>query len=125
MTNKKLVTGVVLASAALAFIMTNGLGGPAFLGDVDDISAIASATAAFVVSWKQRSYLVAGLLIVSGIVFMIPAMIATEYLAIIVIPGPILGVISGLGILGLGVAKSIRTARAPSTTAAAAAALSR
>jgi hypothetical protein len=119
MTNKKLVTGVVLASAALAFIMTNGLGGPAFLGDVDDISAIASATAAFVISWKQRSYLVAGLLIVSGIVFMIPAMIATEYLAIIVIPGPILGVISGLGILGLGVAKSIRTARAPSTTAAA------
>jgi hypothetical protein len=125
MTNKKLVTGVVLASAALAFIMTNGLGGPAFLGDVDDISAIASATAAFVVSWKQRSYLVAGLLIVSGIVFMIPAMIATEYLAIIVIPGPILGVISGLGILGLGVAKSIRTAKAPSTTTAAAAALSR
>jgi hypothetical protein len=120
MINKKLVTGVVLASAALAFIMTNGLGGPAFLGDVDDISAIASATAAFVVSWKQRSYLVAGLLIVSGIVFMIPAMIATEYLAIIVIPGPILGVISGLGILGLGVAKSIRTAKAPSTTAAAA-----
>jgi len=119
MEDKKLLVGVVFAAAALAFILTNVLGGPAFLGDVDDLSAIAFAAAAFVVSWKQRSYLVAGLLIAGGIVFMIPAIIATEYLSVIVMPGPILGIISGLGILGLGIVKTIRTARALVTTASA------
>jgi hypothetical protein len=117
MTNVKLALGVGLAAATLAFVLTNVLGGPAFLGDVDDISAIASAAAAFVVSWKQRSFLVAGLLAASGAIFMIPALIATEYLSVIVLPGPILGVISGLGILGLGVAKGVGTARAPIATA--------
>ncbi len=119
MEDKKLAVGVLFAAAALVFILTNVLGGPAFLGDVDDLSAIALAAAAFVVSWKQRSYLVAGLLIAGGIVFMIPAIIATEYLAVIVIPGPRLGIISGLGILGLGIVKSKRTARSPVTTASA------
>ncbi len=50
---------------------------------------------------------------VSGIIFVIPALIATEYLSVIVLPGPILGIISGLGIFGLGVAKGVRTARIP------------
>jgi hypothetical protein len=75
------------------------------------ISAIGLATAAFVVSWNQRSFLVGGLLAVSGVLLMIPSLIATGYLAVIVVPGPILGVIIGLGIFGLGVAKGIRTAR--------------
>jgi hypothetical protein len=55
---------------------------------------------------------VAGLLSASGIIFMISAIVATGFFAAIVFPGPILGVIIGLGILGLGVAKGIRTARA-------------
>jgi hypothetical protein len=110
-TNSKLALAVGLAAVTLAFVLTNVLGGPAFLGDVDDISAIASAVAAFVTSWKQRSFLVAGLLAVSGVIFMVPALIATEYLSVIVLPGPILGVISGLGIFGLGIAKGIRSAR--------------
>jgi hypothetical protein len=84
------------------------------------ISAIVLSTAAFVVSWKQRSFLVAGLLAASGIIFMIHPLTAifmmhsqtaTGHSAVIVVPGPILGVIIGLGILGLGIAKSIRTAR--------------
>lgn len=70
------------------------------------------AAAVFVVSWKQRSFPVAGLLVASGIILMIPTLIATEYLGVIVIPGPILGFISGLTIFGLGVTKGIRTARA-------------
>jgi hypothetical protein len=111
MTEKKLATSVVLAAAALAFVLTNVIGGHAFFGDVDDIGAIATATAAFVVSWKQRSFLVSGLLIAGGIIFMIPALIATGYLSVILLPGPILGVISGLGILGLGIAKGIRSAK--------------
>jgi hypothetical protein len=103
--------------AIVAFVLTNVLGGPAFLGDVDDISTIASAVTAFVVSRKQRSFLVAGLLAASGVIFMIPALIATEYLSVIVLPDPILGIISGLGISGLGVAKGVGTAKAPITAA--------
>jgi hypothetical protein len=71
-------------------------------------SAIALAAAAFVVSWKQRSFLVAGLLAASGIILMILPLANMNF----VIPGPIIGVIVGLMILGLGVAKGIRTARA-------------
>jgi hypothetical protein len=85
----------------------------AWFGPVVPISALALAAAAFVVSWKHRSFLVAGLLAASGIIFMVPSVIATEYFAVIEFPGPILGVIFGLAILGLGVAKGIGTARAP------------
>jgi hypothetical protein len=66
---------------------------------------------AIVLSWNQRSFLVAGLLAASGILGMIPGLIATGYLAVIVFPGPIYGVIYGLGIIGLGAAKGIRTTR--------------
>jgi hypothetical protein len=72
------------------------------------MGAISLATAAFVISWKQRSYLIAGLLAASGIMLMILPLANLNF----VIPGPIIGVVVGLGILGLGVAKGIRTARA-------------
>jgi hypothetical protein len=70
--------------------------------------AIAFSIAAFVISWKQRSYLVAGLLTASGIILMILPLANMNF----VIPGPIIGVIVGLVILGLGVVKGIKTARA-------------
>jgi hypothetical protein len=94
-------------------IGNNILGNPATLpaGGLAVIvvtSAIALAAAAFVVSWKQRSFLVAGLLAASGIILMILPLANMNF----VIPGPIIGVIVGLVILGLGVAKGIRTARA-------------
>lgn len=88
-------------------------GGPAWFVPVVPISAILLAIAAFAVSWKYRSYLVAGLLAASGIIFTLAALIATGYLAVIAVPGPILGVIIGLGIFGLGIAKGIGTARSP------------
>lgn len=116
MTNSKLALAVGLAVATVALVLTSVLGGPTLLQSagfvaVVAISAIALAAAAFVVSWKQRSFLVAGLLAVSGIILMIPPLIATGYLAVILFPGPILGVIFGLAIFRLGVAKGIRTAR--------------
>jgi hypothetical protein len=133
MTNLKHVLSVVLAAATLlavlpffvggALLLLPGLAplivqagivpgtGPAWFVPVVPISAIGLATAAFVLSRNQRSFLVGGLLAVSGVLLMIPSLIATEYLAVIVVPGPILGVIIGLGIFGLGVAKGIRTAR--------------
>jgi hypothetical protein len=116
-TNLKLVLAVGLAAATLALFLINTIASVAVLraglGPVLGISAIVLAVAAFVLSLKQRSFLVAGLLAASGIIFMIPALIATGYFAVIVFPGPILGVIFGLAVLGLGVAKGVGAARAP------------
>jgi hypothetical protein len=75
------------------------------------IGSVVLATAAFVVSWQKRSFLIAGLLGASGIIFMIPAVTALGDFSVIVFPGPILGVVFGLVVFGLGVAKGIGTAR--------------
>jgi hypothetical protein len=115
MTNSKHVLSVGLAAAALAMILANTVSGVILqtgLVPVLGLGAIAPAVAAFVLSWKQRSFLVAGLLAASGIIGLIPGLIATGSLAVIVFPGPIFGVIYGLGLFGLGVAKGIGTARA-------------
>ncbi|MDQ3971554.1 MAG: hypothetical protein M3227_07685, partial [Thermoproteota archaeon] len=77
-TNSKLAISVGLAAATLALVLTNVLGGPALLQSAGlaaaiVISAIALSVAALVVSWKQRSFVVAGLLAASGIILMIPA----------------------------------------------------
>jgi hypothetical protein len=139
MTNLKHVLSVGLAAATVlaalpffiggALLYVQGLAplivqagiipgtGPAWFVPVVPLGVLGLATAAFVVSRKQRSFLVAGLLAVSGVLLMIPSLIATGYLAVIALPGPILGVIIGLGILGLGVAKGVGTAKAPITAA--------
>jgi hypothetical protein len=71
------------------------------------MGAIILAVAAFVISRKQRSFVVAGLLAASGIILMILPLANMNF----VFPGPIIGVVVGLAIFGLGVAKGIRTAR--------------
>jgi hypothetical protein len=119
-TNSKVVLSVGLAAATLALVLANTVSGVVLrTGLVPElgIGAIPLAVAALVVSWNQRSFLVAGLLAASGIIGMIPGLIATGYLSVIVFPGPIYGVIYGLGIFGLGVAKSIRTTRTATATA--------
>ena len=113
-TKSKLVLAVGLAGATLALVLANTISGVVLgTGLVPElgIGAIPLAVAAFVVSWNQRPFLVAGLLAASGIIGMIPGLIATGYLAVIVFPGPIYGVIYGVGIFGLGVTKGIRTTR--------------
>jgi hypothetical protein len=97
----------------MGLIGNNILGSPATLpagGLAVNVvaGAITFAIAAFVISWKQRSFLVAGLLTASGIILMILPLANMNF----VIPGPIIGVVVGLVILGLGVAKGIRTTRA-------------
>jgi len=77
------------------------------LAAVTIMGVIPLAIAAFVVSGKQRSYLVAGLLAASGIFLMILPLANINFM----IPGPIIGIAVGLAILGLGVTKGIRTAR--------------
>jgi hypothetical protein len=122
MSNTKLAISVGLAAATLALVLTNVLGGPALLQSaalalVIIITAVALAAAAFAISWKQRSFVVAGLLVAGGIIQMIPAIIATGYFSVIIFPGPIIGVMFGLVIFGLGVAKGIRTVRMATLTA--------
>jgi hypothetical protein len=118
MTNSKHVLAVGLAAAALALILPNLAGGIAVLGltfgTALNISALVLSVATFAVSWKQRSFLVAGLLAAAGVIYMIPGLVALASInfAVIVFPGPILGVIFGLAVFGLGAAKGVRTARA-------------
>ena len=100
------------AAVAVQLGLVPGAGPPWFV-PVVPISALVLAIGAFAVSWKQRSYLVAGLLAASGIIFTVSALVATAYLAVLVVPGPTLGVIIGLGIFGLGVAKGIGTIKTP------------
>jgi hypothetical protein len=69
------------------------------------VGAIALATAAFVVSWKLNLWVVTGLLIAAGVTGIIAGVRNTDFFTVIVFPGPIIGIIIGLGILGLGMAK--------------------
>ena len=93
-------------------LRNNMLGSPAGmaaagLATVVLLGVISLAAAAFVVSWKHRSFVVAGLLAASGIILMILPLANMNFM----IPGPIIGVVVGLGILGLGVAKGIKSAK--------------
>jgi len=117
MKDLKFVIGVGLAAATLVLCCVNAVGNVALITKVGptpvlSLVSIVLASAAFIVSWKIRSYLVAGLLAASGIIFMVPALNAMGYsFEVIIFPGPILGIIFGLAILGLGMAIGIRSAR--------------
>jgi hypothetical protein len=104
-----------------ALVVQTGLTLESFVG-IFAVSAIVLSTGAFIISWKQRSVLVAGLLVASGVIFMIHPLslfmmhfMKHTQMAIghsAAIPGgPILVVILGLGILGLGLAKWLTTSR--------------
>ena len=115
MADVKLVIAQVLAGITFALALTNALANPQLLiagiAAVVGISTIVLAVAAFVMSLKRRSYLVGGLLAAGGVAFMMPAVTALGDFSVIVIPGPILGVIFGLSIFGLGLAKCVGTAK--------------
>jgi hypothetical protein len=105
------------AQNQFGIIGNNILGGPASLAAgglaaVVVYSVIPLAAAAFAVSWKQRSFVVAALLAASGIILMILPLANMNF----VFPGPIIGVVVGLAIFGLGVTVGIRTASGISTT---------
>ncbi|MEW6603287.1 MAG: hypothetical protein AB1351_01195 [Thermoproteota archaeon] len=133
MTNLKHTLSVGLAAATLATVLPFFAGGflllqpgfapvlvqaglvpgagPAWFAPAFGTAALVLGSVGFAASWKQRSFLVAGLLAASGVIFMIPSLIATGYLEVIVIPGPILGFITGLALFELGLAKGLRTAK--------------
>jgi hypothetical protein len=113
----KSLLAVGLAACTITPCMINAVGnvaatlkvGPA---PVFSLAAMVLAMVSFVVSWNQRSLIASGLLSASGIIFMIPALSAMGHsLAVVVFPGPILGVIFGSVMIGLGVAMGIRKAK--------------
>lgn len=99
--------GVATPCIFLAIIIGNVQVLQAGLAPWSGVGAIALATAAFVVSWKQNSWVVTGLLIAAGVTGIIAGVRNTDFFTVIVFPGPILGIIIGLGICGLGVARVI------------------
>ena len=116
---KRLLLAVSLAAATLAlFLAVIAVGGAlrAGLAPWPGVAVVVMATAAFVLSGRQGwgSFLVAGLLVASGAVGLVYGLVATQFLAAAAFTGPIFGVILGLPLLGLGVAKgvAIATARA-------------
>jgi hypothetical protein len=138
MTSLRLVIAQVLAGVALAVVLTFNIAGlhpmvealAAALGTTDITAGVIGSTvllvlsaAAFVLSLKRRSFLVAGLLAASGIIFLVSPMIvpetplgdSSEVHTPATAPGGV-GIIHygsyGLAVLGLGVAKGVGTARA-------------
>jgi hypothetical protein len=122
-TNPKLRFAQGLAIAATIAIIINTLLGlpPTQVRLLFAGTGILLAAAAFGVSWGRKSVLISVLLLISGILLTVNETIYTINFSILVIPGPIIGVILGLVVLGLGIAKSISTAtkmRIAATTAA-------
>jgi hypothetical protein len=133
MANRRLVIATVLAGVALAIAvlgmigensisgMQTGMSGHASLAathfaglsasHVPGLIALALSAAAFIVSWGQRSYLVAGLLIAAGIIYTVHLAPFLGDHSIIAFPGPVVGLFFGHVILGLGVATGIGSAR--------------
>jgi hypothetical protein len=121
MTNSKLRLAQGLAIAATIAILINTFGGlpPTPVRLLFAVTGVLLAAAAFGVSWGQKSVLISALLLISGTLVTVNAIIATRSFSILVFPGPIIGVILGLVLLALGIAKSLSTAtkiRTESTT---------
>lgn len=96
----------------MGLIANNILGSPATLpaGGLAVIvvaSTIALATSAFVISRRQRSFVVAGLLAAAGVTLVVLPLANMNFM----IPGPLVGVIVGFVILALGVTEGIGTAK--------------
>lgn len=133
MTNPRVVIASVLGGIALAIAvfgmigensisgMQMGMAGHASLaashfaelgaGHVPGLIALGLSGAAFIVSWGQRSYLVAGLLIAAGITYAIHLAPFLGDHGVITFPGPVVGLFFGHVILALGVAKVIGSTR--------------
>jgi hypothetical protein len=112
MTNSKLRLAQGLAIAATIAILINTFAGlpPTPVRLLFAVTGVLLAAAAFGVSWGQKSVLISALLLISGTLVTVNAIIATRNVSILVFPGPIIGVILGLVLLALGIAKSLSTA---------------
>ena len=122
MSNAKLTTAQLVAAAAFGLALTNLVAETelllAGLIAAVGITTIALSVAAFVLSLRKKSFIVAGLLSAAGVAFIVPAIIAVGDFSAIAIPGPIFDLIFGLAILGLGAAKVAMGVRSETTVPA-------
>jgi hypothetical protein len=110
--NPRLIVAIGLSAATLIlFLAVIAAGGAlrAGLAPWPGIGAILMTSVAFAVS-KQKSLMVAGLLASGGLVGLVYGLADID-LQSVEFRGPIFGVIIGLPILGLGVAKGIEAAQ--------------
>jgi hypothetical protein len=108
--NSKGSVAVGLAAATLVvFVVVIGMGGAlqAGLAPWPGIAVAVLAISAFIASREHRSYVVATLLAVSGIVGVAYALIRTEFLTAATFPGPVFGILLGIPILGLAAAEAV------------------
>jgi hypothetical protein len=104
----------VAAATLVVFVVVIAMGGALQTGLAPwpGIAIAVLAVAAFALSRERRSSLiVAGLLAASGILGIVYGLIRTDFLRASSFPGPIFGIILGVPILGLAVAKAVRARR--------------
>jgi hypothetical protein len=134
MPNKRLVIATILAGGAFAIaayamigenfitgmqtmpghagMASSHLGGLS-VSHIPGLVALGLSMAAFVVSWKQRSYPIAGLLVAAGILYALHLGTFLGDHSNLAIFGPLTGLIFGHVILALVVAKGIGSVRTP------------
>lgn len=129
MSSKRISAATILASAALALAIFGMIGqdqggltaGHAILAashfgalsgsHVPGLVALGLSGVSFALTFGQRSYLVAGLLIASGILYTIHLVPFMGDHQVVAFPGPIVGVLIGHVILALGIATAIGSVR--------------
>jgi|SRR5215211_1128711 len=134
MANSRLVIAAILAGIALALAVFGTFGNSQIIGmqtgtgrhaglaashfaglsgsHVPGLVALALSVAAFGISWNQKSYLVVGLLVATGVLYTIHLAPFLGDHSVITFPGPIVGLFIGHVIMALGVAKGIGSAKA-------------
>lgn len=123
MANTRLVIAAALAGIALALALFGMIGNTLIMqaghaslaashfaglsgSHVPGLITLALSVAGFAVSWGQKSYLLAGLLIAAGTLYTIHLAPFLDH-SVIAFPGPIVGLLFGHVILALGAAKAV------------------
>ncbi len=134
MANPRLVIATILSGVAFALALFGMIGENSITGmqtmpehaslaashfaglsgsHVPGLIALGSSMTAFVISWRQKSYLVAGLLIGAGVLYSIHLAPFLGDHSVIALYGPIIGVLSGHIMIALGVVKALGSIRTP------------
>lgn len=126
--SKRLVIAQVLAGISLAMALAVFIAGPTVNAEVllpivrtsvvtasiiSSIVLVVLSVAAFILSLGRKSFLLAGLLATSGILFLATPMTLSPQLSVMGDPSAriVYVAVTGLPVLGLGAAKAIGTAR--------------
>jgi hypothetical protein len=115
------LAGIALALAVFGMIGQTGMTGHASLATshfgglsgshMPGLVALGLSAASFVLSFGQKSYLVAGLLIAAGILYTIHLVPFMGDHGVVAFPGPVVGVLVGHVIFALGATTAIGSVR--------------